>query len=257
MNGISRACLIGVLLASFTSAGANASWDFATANPYATVAGASACSCDNCDPQLVDSLTEQLGIAQRQHVVLREKLLRIQHHRPVVIANPLGGLGSTAWQVVSTALAMLCIALCTHSHGTKSKASKKMKELQQVMQLKEALWRKDMTNQQTQFQQQVALHQRQEQAWKQGIQQLSQLVQQRSAAVVQQEGAVSQSQDCVMPLQQVGVSFKTRLWTRHINAFGTLLQLHHQVRQSCMLQLEESASHTACHGLLNALLLNC
>lgn len=207
MNSIGRACLTGCLLACAHFVTAEAQWSspiFRKGTTAADLKGS--CDCIKCDQQIVNGLLEQLGIAQRQNKELRDQLHRQKYHRPIVIAHPLSTEGGAAWKLLSTMLAVLCLAMFTHNHGSKARTHMRYRELQQALQVRESQWRQEVARWQTKCNQQLVGHQQQETVWKRGIKQLGHLLQQSIAA--------QQSKDELVSLQQVGICSDQA--TRHV-----------------------------------------
>ncbi|KAF8073164.1 GTP-binding protein [Scenedesmus sp. PABB004] len=171
-------------IASLRGLTCHAAWGLAGALPHCPPAPAPpACGpdagCEACDAGVARALLEQLNTARQANLELRARLLRAAHHRPVVLTNPLGGRHNTAWQLACAALAALAAALFVQGRVARARAASRYGELQQVLQLREALWRRELG---TEVGRAAAL-QAKEAVWRRGVARLGAALEQRVAAL--------------------------------------------------------------------------
>jgi hypothetical protein len=146
------------------------------------------------DPALVSGLLKQLAASSHAHSDCRQQLLRCAHHTPVILTNPLGGAGNTAWQLACAGLALLCVAACAQWQ----RGRRELRAVKQHAQVREAAWRRVVTgvrakvqqqleqshSKESGWQQQLQHWQEKEAAWQQGMQALDELAQQREVALL-------------------------------------------------------------------------
>jgi hypothetical protein len=193
-----------LLLLGCWTAGAHGSFGASVLAASSDWSGGCACDSDaasTADPQLVGSLLEQLSEASTSFTACRQQLLRSKHHVPVVLTNPLGGVGNSSWQAACACLAVLCLAVLAQWQRSR----RALAQLQRHAQVREAAWRRVVGSIRTQVQQQVeacqakeaewqqqlAAWQAKEAAWQQGMQAVSELVQLRQAALSAEDPQVS------------------------------------------------------------------
>ena len=102
--------------------------------------GHGACGLACCDQQvdIIEQLLGHLEAAKQQNTQLRDGLLRTKHHTPVLLVNPLGGPGNTAWQVATLVATLLCLSALARE----ARAKRQVRQLQQALREKEAAWRR-------------------------------------------------------------------------------------------------------------------
>lgn len=113
-----------------------------TAEPVGVVPSCADSTSAWCKQQArtVDRLLDQLNQAKMVNGRLREDALRRQYHKPFLIT-----VDGTRWQVGSASLAVVCFMFAVCAQSSKLQLIKKHKQLQKLVQLKEAQWKQSIT----------------------------------------------------------------------------------------------------------------
>lgn len=169
------------LLLALAAVLAAASCQAAALGPASAPAGGGggACACA-ADGGLADSLLAQLQAAQHANAGLRDQLLRSKHHRPLVLTNPFGPAGNSLWQAAAALLALLAAASAAQAASSRGKAAARYSDLQRVLQLKEALWRRGLATASARQQRLLQQYQAKEAAWHTGLAELTRRLEQRA-----------------------------------------------------------------------------
>lgn len=151
------------------------------------------CACGS-DPGLVGDLLEQLSDSGHRFTTCSAALARAKHHAPLVLANPLGGPGNSAWQAAAGGLALLCVLLAARWAA----AARSLRALRRHAAVREAAWRRVVGSIAAKVEaqldaaraakddgwaQQAAAWEEKEAAWRAGMAVVRELVAQRDAAL--------------------------------------------------------------------------